>query len=279
MKFKAVFAIFNLIVVISFLLIFFLPLIMFDAELALSFWESSWGLFVLFILILVSVNVYVIANAKMFRLIEQEDWRGLATWLFETRLEKGIFTSQYLLLFLNCSLMLNDLAAIDRVRTMCETKAPALARRHRVPLSISIVLRSDPDEMAGRFDPAGISRDDNWYTWFCSYAHILKNRGDDAKALLLSLASEKGLEPTLALLVMYFLKNFESDIEVRDRIEAYRSGICKRYTRQEFADRAQRARESSLSLILSKFVKEAAAWAFDGETRQELQSGQGGPQR
>ncbi len=69
MKFKTIFILFNAVIIFSFLIIYFMPLMMLGWEYATVFWSKNWFLPLLFAGVLALLNTYFISNWKLFSLL------------------------------------------------------------------------------------------------------------------------------------------------------------------------------------------------------------------
>ena len=77
MKFKTIFLLFNIIIVISFVFIFFMPVFMLGADYGITFWQKNWPLAIFFVLILAAFNGFFLSNWQVFSLIEAERWDSI----------------------------------------------------------------------------------------------------------------------------------------------------------------------------------------------------------
>jgi len=82
MKFKTIYILFNAVILISFAFIFFMPLLLLGSDYFSLFVAKNWIAGVLFVITLIIINGYFLANWKLFRLLES---RG--TW--KNRLQPG----------------------------------------------------------------------------------------------------------------------------------------------------------------------------------------------
>ena len=73
MKFRLIFIVFNVVLVISFLVIYVTPLLILGWSYTRIFWANNWYLPVIFVGIIGVLNAYFASNRKLFRLLENED--------------------------------------------------------------------------------------------------------------------------------------------------------------------------------------------------------------
>ena len=81
MKFKTIFIIFNVVIVFSFLFIFFMPLFLLGGDYFVDFFFNNWFIGILFVITLFIFNFYFLQNWQLFRLLENEDWNKLIEFL------------------------------------------------------------------------------------------------------------------------------------------------------------------------------------------------------
>ncbi len=83
MKFRTIYILFNVVIAVSFVFVFFLPFFLLGWDYSLEFWKGSWYLALFFIVLLGVLNAFFAWNWKVFSLVEKEDWSGLSAHLVE----------------------------------------------------------------------------------------------------------------------------------------------------------------------------------------------------
>jgi len=269
MKFKTLFLLFNLIIVISFLFIFFMPLPVLGWEYALSFWVQNWPIALLFLVILAALDGYFVANWKLFSLLEREDWPGLRTLLEGRLAKKGVLIPSQTKIFLNACLIGQNPGRIDALRESYVAKKVKFLPRVALSLGLPLVLEGKADEIEGFFGPLvqnpKTGADGPWIRWCVAFGRLLKQKGDEARPLL-----EAGLtlkkQPLLQLLSLYLLDNLRGrSPEVATRVDAERAALNARFTPKEWTAHIDTLKERViLVLFMEKLIGEARAWLSTG---------------
>ena len=267
MKFKIIFILFNIVIFVSFLVIYFMPLIMLGWDYTRVFWSRNWGLPVLFVAIIGLLNAYFIFNWKMFTMLEREDWPELIAFLERRIYEKGLIIPQQVKILVNAYLVRSDLDAIAKLEAFIEEHKPRVLHRFALIFGLPYLLRNDSDEMAAYYsrfvDLKG--KDGTWMRWNCGFALILQGKKDEAERRLAGACEEKG-EPVLSLLSVYLLDSLRPEEERERRlIDDGRSRLTKRFTPTLWAREVERSRGNVQVVILSKLVEEATDWLFTDE--------------
>ena len=263
MKFKLIFILFNLIICISFLAIYFMPLIMLGWEYTKVFWGRSWGLPLFFLAVIGLLNTYFILNWKVFTLLEREDWPKLISHIEHLVYEKKLIIVQQVKILINAYLVRSELDAIGKLENFIRERKPKLLPKFALAFGIPHLLRNDSKEMEAYFsrfiDLRG--RKGAWARWNYAFALILEGEKEKSAATLAGVCGEK-TEPVLALLSVYLLHSLNSGPEHASLVEKGRDRIKKRYTPNQWASEIERSKSSVQIVILQKLIEEATDWLF-----------------
>ncbi|MFW6215521.1 MAG: hypothetical protein ACOC45_06200 [Alkalispirochaetaceae bacterium] len=268
MKFKAVFILFNAVVVLSFLFIFLMPLIFLGPEYTQLFWGDNWYLGLVFLAILAVLNGYFAANWKLFGLLEREDWPALTAYLEGRIFEAEKFRAQEVRLLIHSYVAVNKPMEIRRLDTFLREKRPQLADRYALSLGVPYLLSNDGGEIETYFErarnqaPRGLQ---GWANWAYAFGLMLQQKTADAKPVLRSTV-ENARDPLLELVTLYLLDAYrEADDEIAafltERIEALRSG----YSREKISRLLERRRGELHILVVSQLIDSATDWCFKEE--------------
>ena len=69
MKFRTIFILFNVVIIVSFLFVFLLPLFLLGPESSLGFWKGNWYLALFFLALIAGLNAFFIVNRQTFVLV------------------------------------------------------------------------------------------------------------------------------------------------------------------------------------------------------------------
>ena len=264
MKFKTLFLLFNLIILISFSFIFLMPLPILGWEYAMSFWTQNWAIAVLFVAILAGLDTYFVLNWRLFTLLEREDWHGLRT-LLEAQLARGPLGVQKTRIFINACLIGQNPARISELREQYVAKRVPHLPKVALSLGLPLVLEGKAEAIETFFSPLLTSRktgdDGPWIRWSVAFARLLGQNGEGARPLL-----EAGLkdakQPLLQLLSLYLLDNLRNrDPEVAVLLDKQKPLLAARLTFKEWDTHIDALKERViLVLFMEKLIGEARQW-------------------
>lgn len=263
MKFKTIFILFNAVIIFSFLIIYFMPLMMLGWEYTTVFWSKNWFLPLLFAGVLALLNTYFISNWKLFNLLEREEWNDLIVMLEEAVFEKKKFKSQYIRILINAYLVKSDIERIRKLEQHLREHSPKKLNSHAIPFGIPYLLKNDPEEMETYFGSLRKSvkgPDKQWMDWNYAFTLLMKEKKEDAKVLLLEIHNNVK-EPVLKLLTVYLLDAFSSiDSEIKKKVVERIREIRKRFSPSEWEREVEKSKNNVEVVILSKLIDEASSW-------------------
>src|SRR6185369_4819941 len=211
MKFKTLFLLFNLILLISFAFIFLMPLPVLGWEYAVSFWGQNWYIALAFVVILAVLDLYFVRNWKLFSLLEREDWAGLRKLLEAELAQRGKLSLSKTRIFVNACLIGQGVSRISDLRAAYEAQKVKLMPKVALSLGLPLVLEGKADAVEAFFGPLADDKktgsDLPWIRWCLAFARLLKQNGEGAKPLLVSGLAQK--QPVLRLLSLYLLDNLK----------------------------------------------------------------------
>ena len=267
MKFKAIFLLFNLLTLLAFALIAFMPVFVLGWEYTQVFWQGNWYFVVIFIAILGGLNIYFGLNWKLFSLLEKEDWEGLSS-LLETRIyEQNKISRQHLRLLINSYVVRSHPEKILNLEQHVLKHAPQLRDRFALSFAVPRLLSNDPDRMLEYFETMSAREevpDREWMLWGKGFALMLAHRADEAREVLLTLAASVA-DPVLKLLTLYLLDAYRDVHEEAKRIvDEGKRALSDRYDMKAWQKEVNKHRGNLQVLVLSKLVRDATNWAFRG---------------
>lgn len=266
MKFKIIFILFNVVVICSFLVIFFMPLAMLGWEYTQSFWGENWYLPLVFVAIIGVLNAYFIANWKMFTLLEREDWDGLIAYLENKIYQKGRIRKNHIRVLVNAYLVTSQTEGIGRLEKKLKSDKPNMVPSFALLLGIPHLLKNNPQDMAEYYrEYLDIKNDDRgWISWNYIFALMLMKNNGEAKGQLGKLSGEVK-EPVLSLLTYYLMDAFKDDEELGAILTEGRTRLKKKYTQGMMEKEIDKNRENIQVVILSRLVQEALDWLYAKE--------------
>ncbi|PKL08510.1 MAG: hypothetical protein CVV51_08560 [Spirochaetae bacterium HGW-Spirochaetae-7] len=270
MKFKTIFALFNIILIFSFGFIFMMPFMLLGSEYSLPFWTKNWPLFLFFTAVLIGFNAFFVSNWRLFSLLESEDWEALGSLLGQRVFDRKRYDRRTVRLLVNTSLLRGDMDTVKRLETALRTDKPAALRRDAVLFGAARLLANDA-EASVRFlsefaDGAGVENPE-WMRFYHAFALVLGKRASEAAARLMPTLSSK--DPVLSLLSAYTLGTTcavaVTPAERQSLVaaaEGRRAELARRYGAVRWAREVERAKSEIHIVILSKVLDEATSWLF-----------------
>ena len=258
LKFKLVFVLFNAVIVVSFLVIYLMPLAMLGWDYTQAFWSRNWGLPLLFGSILLVLNGYFGFNWKLFRLLEREDWDGLILHLEARIFERKIIFAQHCRILINSYLVRSRLESMERLESLLRGSRPRILRRIVMPVGVRHLLSNDARSMSGFFGEWKDARirDSGWIKWCYAFARLLDEDREEAKVYLLLVANTIR-NPLLLLLSLYLLDTTSPpDVGLRSQ------KLKAKYGREKISAEIEHQRGGVQVVILSKLIDEATAWLY-----------------
>lgn len=265
MKFKLIFILFNAIIVVSFLFIFFLPYFILGWDYTELFWSRNWFLAALFLVVLFALNTYFIANWKLFSFLEREDWPKLIEYLEEKIFQGNRTRAQEIRILINTYVVTSQPERIEKLEAYLREHKPKLVKRFAVPFGIPYLVRNDADEMEQYYgglmkDPD--SRDHAWLVWNYAFALLMQQRTEEAKGYLLQLKDDVK-NPVLYLLTLYLLDPFtKQDESIAESVESGKQQLRDKYGGTSWQKEIDKNRDNLEVIVLARLVRDATAWAF-----------------
>jgi hypothetical protein len=266
MRFKTIYLIFNIVIVFSFLFIFFMPLLLLGGEHFGEFLTRNWPSGALFVVALAGFNAYFIRSWKLFALLEREDWNGLIGYLEQEVYSRGRITRRHVKILINAYLVASRMEEIIRLRERLTERRPALTIVFAIPFGIPYLLLNRPADSERYF--AGVlakarPRDRSWVSWNHAFSLVQLRELEAARREFESLLADHR-DPVLYLLSLYMLDSLSrGDERQRAAVRARALEFRSRHTRKAWARRVEGARDNMEVLVLFRIIKQASDWVFD----------------
>ncbi len=272
MKFRTIYILFNVVVLISFLFVFFMPFFLLGPGNSLEFWKGNWYLALVFLAVLAALNVFFIINWKVFVLVEREDWSGLSAHLVDLIFTKKRFTGRHVALLVNAYLLQSDVKGIGLLEAELLARRPALLRKNALLFGVTRLLQNKSAEAEAFFLPYLGARDaDNreWLRFDYAFSLVLQRRFGDASPYLKEGLSSK--DAVLALLSAYLLGSLVATAAPQPdeaaalvaQADACRASLRKRFPPHRWTREVERAKAEIHIVILSKLIDDAGTWLFE----------------
>ncbi len=265
MRFRLIFILFNIVLVVSFLVIYLMPLVILGWDYTRMFWTNNWFLPIIFILIIGALNLYFALNWRLFKLLEHEDWNGLVVYLESQVYNRRRLRKQYIRILANGYLVNSRSEDIGKLAAFLADKKPRYLVEFGLLFGIPYLLQNDPESMEQYFAKLLDERklpNRNWIEWNHAFSLVLQKRRDDACRELLGVA-EREKEPVLLLLSLYLLDAFANGDETAARVVADgKSALKGRFSPAAWQRELENAKDNVEVVVLTKLLGEATEWLF-----------------
>ena len=266
MKLNTIVIIFNLLIVVSFLFVFLLPVSFLGWEFATGFWADHWYLTLIFVAVLVLLDGYFARNAALFSALEKEHWPRVIDTLRHRIYTKGRASDQNVYLLVNAYLVSSKPEGIGELEAHLREHNRKALSRNALLLGIPRLLSSDGERIRsfyGEFrTDQGTRNDEGWVEWCYGYGSLLAGEYDDARASLVPIADRSG-PGVLKALAVYLLRPFvDLDAAFETRIASYRDAITAHLSKRDWERRVDRARGKLHVLVLSTLVRDVGDWLY-----------------
>jgi len=266
MKFKAIFIVFNIVVIVTFIFISFIsPFLLMGLEglgyfLAKNFWVT-----IIFVIFIVAFNVFMARNWKLYSYLDSEDWQALRNYLEDAIFNKGQHRRYFYKLLLNTYIVNSDLKAIRRLEELALKARPQMLDYFSLYFCVPYLLLNIPaeaEDFFGRLLARPHVRQRGWLRWNLAFSLLQNNKTEQAKAELLNLLEQRH-SFLIKLLSLYFLDPMASrDPEVKERLDLYLPRFRLQIQLKKWPQILKSEKNNLEALMLSQTISEAANWFF-----------------
>ena len=279
MKFKSIFIVLNLTLLVFLTILILLPLLVMTAPFTGSFWQSTWPFVIFLILILIACNAFYFINRRLFLLLEKEDWPALVRYLEDRVIQKGRYSPRLVRLLANSYLVLSDSQSVMSLENKVALARPALIDANVLLFGTARILGKDLSGAVRFFEVrkgAVKAEGKEWARWYHGFALLLDRRFEKA-AVELSVLARLSKDGIVTALSSYFLSGSitgalpERAAELRDSWSEGRERVRKAFPQQ--ADWEKEVARLSTEIhvaVLSRYLNEASRWLYESQERNEL---------
>lgn len=266
MKLKAIFILFNIVIVGSFLIVFLMPIFILGADFSLMFWSKNWYLALIFLVVLAALNAFFIRNWKLFSILDREAWPDLKAYLEKEIFEKGRVTNQYVRLYIQACLIGGKVMEIKRLEEKVREKGKTgLIGKNVLAFGLPYMVEQDAAAMEAYYgayaDVGGKER--HWVRWCHAFAMMLSGKTAEAEEKLTSVF-ESSRDNLLRLIALYLLSGCGGGAS-GDFIEKGKKDLRAACRPEDFDAAKQKQSDNYLILVLSRLVEDAKLWLWPGE--------------
>jgi hypothetical protein len=262
LKFKLIFVIFNLALLIFLFVLYFMPFFALGSGAMSYFRHSIWPLALLLILILAVLDVYYALNHRLFSLLEREDWPALSSYLEEQVLRKGRYSNRLVKLLATTYLAMADVPAVAELENRIAIAKPALLERNALVFGAARILGKDYAGAIRFFSPRA-GKGGDWLNCYYGFALLLDRKPREA-AERFRLLSAGSADILIAGLAAWFLADALGDGEPnKAAAEEGRLRVRKSLKNRAAWDAELGKLETDVHVaVLRKYLAGAGDWIF-----------------
>jgi hypothetical protein len=276
LKFKYIFILFNVIIVIFIALLLIVSFTVLKQGLAAVFLRSSWPLIALLAAVLIILDCYYYINRRLFYLLEREDWPALVQYLESEVFRKGHYTRRLVQLLANTYLLLSDSRSVVSLENKIAVVKPALIEKNALIFAAARLLSGDTagavNFLAGRMEKAGVrgakTRHTQWVRFYYGLALLLDRRFSEAADQCMVLCAESREAAVTGLSAYFLSETINAFLPLRREELFLASEEGRKRVLKAFPGSAKWNRELSRlqneihTAILTVYIKKATGWLY-----------------
>lgn len=265
MKFRVLFVAFNIVLLVSFLLIFLMPGFVLGWDYSMVFWQSNWPVAAIFVVVLLSLNLYFALNWRVFTLLENEAWEQLTTYLETKMEEKKRISRGRARILINAYVVSGRIDKITDLEHFLREHQPDSVPRLAMELGVPHLLSKDADDMTDYFE--GLVDEPKtaqplWVRWSYGFALMSQTRLEEARHQLRVVLDESN-DLLLQPLAAHMLEPFGNrDEETSIRVRETRQKLAAKYRREKLSRELEKGRQSLHVLVIASRIEDAHNWVF-----------------
>jgi hypothetical protein len=269
MKFKYIFIIFNILIVLFLLVIVVSPLLILGPEFARKFFVSAWPMVLVLLAVLAAFNIFFLLNRRLFLLLEREDWPALVDYLERRVYDRGRYSPRLVKLLVNSYVIMSDFPSVLRLEKKLALAKPALVEKNALVFGSARILGGDAPGAAfffhERLEKAG-NKNIQWVKWYYAFSLLLSRKFDEAEKELfvLTVADDALISGLSAWFLSDTLMKYSANREqCRTLADAARENARKEIkTLNAWRREAAKIETEVYAAIIKKYIDEAANWLF-----------------
>ena len=271
MKFKLIFILFSLTMLLFLAILIFLPSIMLGSALTISYWRTNWPMFIVLFLLFFTFVVYYLTNRRLFLLLEKEDWPALVHYLEERVIQKGKYSPRLVRLLANSYLVLSESDGVINLERKILAVKPALIDDNALIFGTARILGRDIPGALRFFE---LRKDKvkpmykEWMRWYYGFALLLDRRFEDASSEF-SFLAQMSKDGVISALSCFFLSEslsallIQKEQELRDISSAGRERVLRILPKIEnWRKEVTRLSSEIHAAAISKYLDETGNWLY-----------------
>lgn len=284
MKFKALVVIINIVLILTFLFLFFISFIFGSPALSRELWPGNLIMAAILISVLAILNFVFIRNWAVMDFLEKEDWPGLAHHLEVRVISRGRYGRRNVRLLLESLVVLGDFRMIEKIAAQLKSSKPRLHRELASCLSGAFILAgkyalASETATSALGDGKGLRRGDRaWLRFYRGLSAYMARLYGEALEEFVPLCRESD-EPLIAAISGYLCSVSGKRVGKADEdsagpdgsargaavaaAEAARERVKAGISRKSWNRYVDRAKEDIRIVILGSLINQAGVWLYE----------------
>jgi hypothetical protein len=273
-KFKAVYIIFSITLLLFLGILVLLPSLTLGPSLTGSFGHMNWPLILVWVFLFSGFNIFYFIYRRLFLLLEKEDWPALVRYLEDKVIQKGNYSSRLVRLLTNSYLVLSDPAAVMSLENKAAIAKPSLVDDNALVFGTARILGKDISGAVRFFETrkgttkAGLKE---WVRWYYGFSLLLDNRHEEAGEEFSLLARQSNDGIITALSSCFLAETMarvlpEKRLEYLDISSEGRARALKAFPKFEnWRREVSRLSTEIHAAALAKYTEETGQWLYKGK--------------
>ena len=282
MKSKYLIIALGLIIIITMLVIIFMPVLTAGLTAGLTTGSASvfsgdfrfitMPLLIFLGLFLVCICVFFCLNYRLLSLLEREDWPALAYYLEHKIYVKGRFYNRYIRILTSSYFVISDYQSVLKLESKVQLAKPSLISGNVLIFGTARIFSGKYAESAAffkmQFDKCK-PKDKQWVRWFYGFSQLLAGNFNMAESEFASLAVSSS-DALITGLSAYFLcsslekKSLNPDKCLHTSDNGRNRVIKSLKTSDGWMKETQKMGTDIHIAIIKKYLDEAGRWLFSG---------------
>lgn len=270
MKIKTIIWMFNIVILFSFLFVFFMPVFFLGWDYSRTFWSANWYLVLLFAAVLALLNGYFRLNWSLFSALERESWNDVAAVLEKRIFERNRRTISNVRILVNSYIVTSRTADIARLETDLRNHAPSVLTKTCLLFGITHLLTNSGEDIEryyGEFREKTRGAVQRWTRWHYAFGLLLLERVDEAKVVLTALLDENRDELLTAFTCFLLDPVLGSEDPERTVLTVKTGELRDRNSPARWKQMTERRKNEIHVLVLSRLLQDIEAWLFPPPTK------------
>jgi hypothetical protein len=275
LKFKYLFILVNVIIVIFIALILIVSFSMLKLGSSMVFLRSIWPLLALLALMLTGLDVYYYISRKLFYLLEREDWPALVQYLESEVLRKGHYSRRLVQLLANTYLVLSDSRSVVSLENKVSVVKPAMIEENALVFAAARLLGGDNaggvNFLEARLQKQGLKAKGlkaQWVRFYYGFALLLDRRFSEAADQFMGLCVDADAAAVIGLSAYFLSETLMSFLPLRKEelflaAEEGRKRVLKAFPGSgKWGREVSRLQTEIHTAVLAGYTKKATGWLY-----------------